>query len=83
MSEHIATTSQPGRTSAPATPTLLPAEVDYVVRVFPVDNPLGLKALQHLLTCQVWKVLADHEGQVVQVLQLMSSTVLDQRFIVN
>jgi hypothetical protein len=85
MSEQIATTSQTGSIAADphSTATLHPAEIDYVVQVSPVANPLGLKALQHQRIYQVWKVLVDHERHVVQVLQLMSSSVMDERYIVN
>jgi len=84
MAEQIATTSTAGNNTNPqSTTTLHPAEIDYVVRVFPVDNPHDLKALQHQRIYQVWKVLVDHDRQVVQVLQLMSSSIVDERYIVN
>jgi hypothetical protein len=88
MSEHIATTSQSGcdqspNSSTPQPTTLHPAEIGYIVQVIPVDNPLGLKALEHLRIHNVWQVLVDHEHRVVQRLGLMSSFVQDNRYIVN
>jgi hypothetical protein len=82
MSDQIATTSQSVQSTEPHCETLPTAVVDYVVQVVPVDNPLGLKALQHQGTYQVWKVLVAH-GQVVQVLELLSSSLVDVRYLNN
>jgi len=82
LKELIATASQTGSTSNPHSQTSLePAEIDYVVRIYPVDNPLGLKALEHQRIFNVWKVLIDHDRHVVQTLHLVSSTVMDQRIV--
>jgi hypothetical protein len=82
MNDQIATTSQTGSTTHPHSETLQPAVVDYVLHVIAVDNPLGLKALQHQTIYQVWKVLVAH-GEVVQVLGLMSSSLMDERYRIN
>jgi hypothetical protein len=82
MSELIATTSQTGSTIHPQPETLPPAVVDFVVQVFSVDNPLGLKALEHQGIYQVLKVLVA-DGEVVQILAVLSSSRVDVRYLVN
>jgi len=82
MSEQIATTSQTGSTIRPQPETLPQAVVDFVVQVFPVDNPHGLKALEHQGIYQVLKVLVV-DGQVVQILEVLSSSRVDVRYLVN
>jgi hypothetical protein len=82
MSDHLATPS-PAEVSIEAHSATLPAAVvEYVVQLLPVENPLGLKALQYQRIYQVWKVLMV-QGQVVQVLALLSSSVVDERYIYN
>jgi len=82
MSEQIATTSQTGSTIHPQPETLPPAVAEIVVQVFPVDNPLGLKALEHQGIYRVLKVLVV-KGEVVQVLAVLSSSRVDMRYLVN
>jgi hypothetical protein len=62
---------------------LQPSAVDYVVRVSPVDNPLGLKELEHQRIQHVWKVMVDQDGDIVQVMGLVSTTLIDTRYLVN
>jgi hypothetical protein len=79
MSEHTAA-SNSGSNPEPA--TLQPAEVVYAERVLEVENPFGMEALSHQKVFQVWKLLVV-DGQVVQNLGLMSSTIMDDRFLLN
>ncbi len=79
----LATPSPAGDKTNPHSHALHPAMVDYVVRVYPAENPLGLKALQHQVTFVVWKVLVDQHQQVVQVLEAVSYTTMDDRYLIN
>ncbi len=79
----LATTSKAGDKTNPHFQTLQPAVVDYLVRAYPAENPLGLKALQHQVTFKVWKVLVDQDRQVMQMLGLVSCTTMDDRYLIN
>ncbi len=83
MTDHIGASKQTGgNNSSPSEKreALQPSAVDYVVRVFPVDNPLDLTELRHQRIFQVWKVLVDQNGVILQVMGMISSTVIDTRF---
>jgi hypothetical protein len=85
MKDQLGSTSSQNDGSAnlpsPQPQNIQPAVVDYVADLLPVDNPHGLKALEHQRIFRVWKVLVDQNGQVLQVLELLSSSVVDVRYL--
>ncbi|MBU6453765.1 MAG: hypothetical protein KGS72_18440 [Cyanobacteria bacterium REEB67] len=57
-------------------------EVDYRVQFLDVENPLGLKELSYKKIYQVWKLLVLN-GEIVEVVGLMSSALVDTRYLYN
>ena len=72
---------QADSTSQPR-PTMQSTFVAYVERYIEIANPEGLKALAHKKICQVYTaVIAD--GEIVEVLSLEGSCIVDERYLIN
>jgi hypothetical protein len=84
MSEEKVTTSlsSGSATSQPDSQRVLsPARIDFVTRMSPVPDKLGLGPDPHLRLVTVWKVLVNTNGEIVQNLGLAGCTTQDLRIV--
>jgi|GEM_PF-4919704 len=61
---------------------LPPAEVDYIIALSDVENPLDLEELRHRKVMYVYKVL-HIDGEIVQWISIEGCSIVDDRYLIN